>query len=249
MEGVRFMYWIAICDDEVAELRKEEQMLHCYEKEHPEAEFRVECFENADTLLSMIREKNAAPDLILLDIYMPEKQGIEAARELRGLGNKSRIVFITSSREHALEAFSVDAAQYLVKPVLEKELFPVLDRILERIETERKRFILLRIDGRVQRVELNDIIYCEAQGKMQCIYLTGGRYHVLRITMTELYGMLSCYQEFVRVGVAYIVNLGHIDNLSRQEVGMDNGKKIYPPRGSYQPLREKYFHYYCEEEE
>ena len=124
-----------------------------------------------------------------------------------------------------------------------------MDRILERIETERKRFILLRIDGRLQRVELNDIIYCEAQGKMQSLYLTDGRYYMLRITMTELYGMLSCYREFVRVGVAYIVNLEHIDSISRQEVGMDNGKKIYPPRGSYQPLREKYFHYYCEEED
>lgn len=66
--------------------------------------------------------------------------------------------------------------------------------------------------------------------------------------MTELFGILSCYQEFVRVGVAYIVNLMRVESLSRQEVEMDNGKKIYPPRGAYQPLREKYFSYYCSEE-
>ena len=77
-------------------------------------------------------------------------------------------------------------------------------------------------------MELNDIIYCEAQGKVQCLYLAGGGYRLLRITMTELFGILSCYQEFVRVGVAYIVNLVHVESLSRQEVEMDNGKKIYP---------------------
>lgn len=64
--------------------------------------------------------------------------------------------------------------------------------------------------------------------------------------MTELYDMLSLYSEFIRVGIAYIVNLEHVESLSRQELQMDNGKTIYPPRGSYQSLREKYFTYYCD---
>jgi len=243
------MYWIVLCDDEVEELNKTEQMLQNYEGTHPEVEFRIERFQSADRLLSMIREKNAAPDLILLDIYMSKKQGMEAARELREIGNRSRIIFLTMSREHALEAFSVDATQYLVKPVSEEELFSSLDKVLEKIAAERKKYVLLRIDGRLQRVELNEIVYCEAQGKMQCLHLAGGGYYMLRITMTELYDMLSGYKEFIKVGASYIVNLEHIVSLCRQEVEMDNGKKIYPPRGSYQPLREKYFQYYCEEED
>ena len=60
--------------------------------------------------------------------------------------------------------------------------------------------------------------------------------------------MLSGYWEFVRVGGAYIVNLGHMESLNSQELEMDNGKKIYLPRGSYQALREQYFAYYCGEE-
>lgn len=69
------------------------------------------------------------------------------------------------------------------------------------------------------------------------------------MTMSEIYEMLSRYPEFVRVGIAYIVNLEHVDNLNAREVQMDNGKKIYLPRGSYQPLRERYFGYYCGEEQ
>lgn len=248
MKGVQYMYLIALCDDEIKELEKGKQMLLRFEETRTEGKFRIECFEAAEKLLERVKKENYEPDLILMDIYMPNRQGTEVVRELRDMGNRSRIIFLTFSKEHALEAFRVDAIQYLVKPVSEEELFPILEKVLDKVESERRKYVLLRIDGRLQRVELNDIIYCEAQGKVQCLYLAGGGYRLLRITMTELFGILSCYQEFVRVGVAYIVNLVHVESLSRQEVEMDNGKKIYPPRGAYQPLREKYFSYYCSEE-
>ena len=109
------MYSIALCDDETAELIKTEQMLNQYEKSRSGTEFQIERFENADELLYTVREKNYMPDLMILDIYMPDKMGIEAARELRGMGNRSRIIFLTTSKEHALEAFGVEAAQYLVQ--------------------------------------------------------------------------------------------------------------------------------------
>lgn len=242
------MYLVAICDDEAAELDKTEQMLKDYERKFSQVDFSIERFESADELIYAVRERDYAPDLILMDIYMPEKMGIDAAKELRKMGNKSRVIFLTTSREHALDAFGVDASQYLVKPVSGKVLFPVIDKLLADIGEMRRRYLLLRIEGRIQRIAVDDIAYCEAQGKIQRLYLTNGMQCVLRITITEIYGMLSRYDNFVRVGIAYVVNLDHVDSLNAQELQMDNGKKIYLPRGSYQPLREKYFGYYCEEE-
>ena len=184
------------------------------------------------------------PDCILMDIYMPGKLGTDASRELRSMGNNGRIIFLTSSREHALDAFGVDASQYLVKPITEETLFPVLDKILGDMEEARRKYLLLRIDGKIQRVAVDEIVYCEAEGKTQYLYLSNGEQYGLRRTMAEIYGKLSCYQEFSRVGVAYIVNLVHVVSLNAQEVQMDTGKKIYLPRGSYQPLRKRYFEYY-----
>lgn len=243
------MYRIALCDDEAAELDKTERMLRHYGEKHPGAEFSVKRFERADELLDRVRERNYVPDMILMDIYMPEKPGIEAAHELRSMGNNGRIIFLTTSREHALDAFGVEASQYLVKPVSEEALFPVLDRILGDMEAARRRYLLLRIKGRIQRVAVDEIVYCEAEGKTQILYLSDGSQYELRRTMTEIHEMLACYREFARVGVAYIVNLEHVDGLNAQEVQMDNGKKVYLPRGAYQPLRERYFGYYCEENE
>lgn len=239
------MYLIALCDDETAELKKTEQMLSDYEKNHPDRDLLVESFESAEELLYKVREKNYTPDLILLDIYMPEKQGIAVARELRDMGKQGKIIFLTTSREHALDAFGVDAAQYLVKPVSQEILFPVLDRFLKEVEEERRKYIILRIEGKIQRVAVNDIVYCEAQGKIQYLYLKDGRQCLIRATMTEIYDMLACYPEFVRVGAAYIVNLNYVESLTAQELQMDIGRKIYLPRGSYPSLRERYFEYYC----
>ncbi|MCM1045086.1 MAG: LytTR family DNA-binding domain-containing protein [Candidatus Gastranaerophilales bacterium] len=241
------MYLIALCDDEAAELDKTEQMLRKYEKTHT-VEFLTQRFENAEDLLYQVKETGYEPDFILMDIYLPEKMGIQAAKELRDMGSGGKIIFLTTSKEHALEAFGVDAAQYLVKPVSDAVLFPVLDRLLEHAEDMRKRYLLLRVDGKIKRIAVDHIAYCEAQGKRQYLHFVDGGQCLLRITMTEIYEMLSRYEEFVRVGIAYIVNLGHVDSFNARELQMDDGRRIYLPRGAYQPLRERYFAYYCGEE-
>lgn len=244
------MYLIALCDDETADLVKTEKMLRGYEKEHFGLDLVIEHFSNADELLYMIQEENYTPDLIFMDIYLNSVPlGMEAANKLRAMSYRGKLVFLTTSREYALEAFDVDASQYLVKPVSENKLFLLMDKLLEDIEEERKRYILLRIEGRIVRVPVGDIIYCEAQGKTQGIYLVNGTQCLLHTTMKELYEQLSRYQEFVRIGVAFIVNLGYIGSMNAKEIHMDNGRKIYLPRGAYKGLREQYFNYYCRDME
>lgn len=245
------MYLIALCDDEPAELEKTEKLLSDYEREHPGLDLMIRCFENTDELLCLVREEDYLPDIIFMDIYMPDEQknsypmGIEAAKELRNMNYKGNLVFLTTSKEYALEAFDVDALQYIVKPVSKDKLFSVLDSLLKDIDEERKKYILLKIEGKLVRVALNDIVYCEAQGKTQYLYLANGTRCILRMTMAELYDQLSQYQEFVRIGIAFIVNLGYIGSLNAKEICMDNGKMIYLPRGTYKGLRERYFSYYC----
>ena len=76
--------------------------------------------------------------------------------------------------------------------------------------------------------------------------MSDGTRYMLRMTMAKIYEMLSEYPEFVRAGISYIVNLEHINSLNAKELCMDNEKKIYLPRGSYQSLREKYFTFYTD---
>lgn len=245
---------IALCDDEPEELDKMAKILSAYGRRYNNLNIRVQFFENADTLLYMIREREYLPDLIFMDIYMPGKTGemvplgMEAAKQLRDMGNRAKLVFLTTSREHALGAFDVEASQYLLKPVQVDRLFSFLDRFREETEEEQERYILLRMEGMHKRVALNDIAYCEAQGKRQCIYLADGAEILQNLTMARIYEMCSACRKFVKVGVSYIINLDHVDSLNAQEALLDNGCRIYLPRGTYRSLREQYFDYYCGEE-
>lgn len=241
------MYLIALCDDEVEQLHKTERIFAEYRNSHSGEDFRVESFESAEKLLALIERQEYLPDLIIMDIYMPDKLGIEAVRELRRMGNRSQVVFLTTSREFALDAYEVEAAQYLVKPLSGEKLFLLLDRFLKEMEEERRKYILLRIENTLQRIAVDDIVYCEAQGKVQCMHFANGTQCILRITMAKIVEMLSPYSAFMRVGIAYLVNMEHVEYLNKAEIQMVTGKKIYLPRGAFQAVREKYFAYYCGE--
>ena len=240
------MYTIAVCDDEKKEINNIVKLLKKFSKNN-ELNFKIETFLSANELFCYIREGNI-PDILFLDIYMEHENGIEAAKKLRDFGFENVIIFITTSKEHALEAYKVNAIQYLVKPLEEQKLFMILKKLTEIYEKEPEQYIVLRINGMIQRILVSDIIYCEAQKNYQCIHFIDGSKKKIRITMTALYDYVHKWPEFVKVGCSYFVNLSHKKSLNSKELVFVNGKTFYLPRGTYAALKEAYFQYYCNQE-
>lgn len=233
---VSYMYQIAICDSEKTELDKVECMLRDMHSPLAESAFLLKRFTNAGDLLQKVEMQHYRPDILLMDISMSGESGIETVRKLRDMGSCERVIFFASSPEYALAAYGVAAVSYLLRPISEKALFRALDRVLEQMQCDRRRYVLLEVNCHIRRLALEDIIYCEAQGKKQCIYLSGGEYILLRMTMTRLREMLCIHKEFVGIGVSYIVNLRHVESWNRQMLLMDNGQEIYLPRGAHRGL-------------
>lgn len=120
------------------------------------------------------------PDIVLLDIRMPEVDGIDAARDLMALDRPPAIIFTTAYEEHALEAFEVDADGYLLKPVRIKHLEQSLSRaqrpnraqlaLLDRGEPqhgseEQRLHLQARLGYRLELIPIDDVIYLQAQQK------------------------------------------------------------------------------------
>ena len=125
------MVKIAVLDDEKNYLDIISTLLEKY-KQEKNIEFEAEYFSHSNDLLKKI-ENNARYDIYLLDIYMQGITGINVATELRGRNVKSPIVFLTSSTNHALEAFGVNATHYLLKPYTEESFFFAMNKAIQNI--------------------------------------------------------------------------------------------------------------------
>lgn len=237
------MQHIAICDDEFEDRNHIRFLLDEYLKQH-DINCLISEYHNADTLLKAF-EHGEKFDCLLLDIYMPGVSGMELAKEIRLYDGICPIVFLTISKDFALEAYSVGAAQYLVKPIMREAFFEMMNHINDIYKNEKRRYIIIKTKEGNFRIALRDILYCETDGNYQKIQLSSSKTLITRITSRDMYEHLNQFADFCRCGNSFIINLTHVKKLTIKQVEMDNGKKIQIPRGNYIVLKEKYFNYYC----
>ena len=232
---------IAVCDDEKTYWDNLCAMLESYALVNGE-ELSVECFSEPSVLLDKI-ERGVWHDVYLLDIYMPGVSGMSVATELRSAGVRSPIIFLTSSTEHAVEAFGVDATHYLLKPYRKEQLFEAMNKAVERISTHAgEQSIVLKIDGDYTNILLSDLLYCEADGNYQRLFLKNGKEVYVRITASELYALLD--SSFHRCGRSYMINLNHLSKVSASAAFLKNGVELPLPHSAVASLRTAFFHHF-----
>ena len=236
------MLRIAVCDDEQLYLDKTRAMLEQYAVAH-DIEFAAEAFSNPSALLDSI-EAGERHDIYLLDIYMPGVSGMSVATELRSRGVRSPIIFLTSSTEHAVEAFGVDATHYLLKPYTQQNFFTAMDKAMQSISAHAEEGIVLKVGGEYQNVPVSHILYCEAANNYQRLWMKDGSELLVRMTASELYDLLEGFGCFHRCGRAYILNLDHVKKVTASSAVLKNGAELPLPRGAVAGLRSAFFDHF-----
>ena len=233
---------IAICDDEKEFRDAAERMLKLY-MEDKGLPYQADVFNVPSELVDMT-EKGIIYDIYLLDIYMPSITGMSIATELRSRSVKSPVIFLTSSTDHALEAFGVDATHYLLKPYTKDNFYMGMEKAMQSITSHKDDSIVLKVDNEYRSISISKILYCEAEDKYQRLYLANGERLLVRITGTELYKQLSEFDCFYRCGRAHIVNLNHISKVSQNGAVFKDGVQLSLPRTVLAGLRKAFFHYF-----
>lgn len=238
------MISIAICDDEVQELERTNRLLKQYAFEHPQYEIKIHSFSAPVELLSCVSEQGGF-DVLLLDVYMDGILGTDAARELRDMGDHCQIIFLTSSRDHAIDAFSLDAAHYLVKPYTEHEFFSALEKVMDKLTKKNGVYITIKSTEGISRVNLNKLVYSETENHVQKLYLSDGRVIKVRKSSNELFELLEEEPRFYKCGSTYIINMDYIVELSPKGVAFSSGNRIPILRRKYTELKKLYMDYSC----
>ncbi|WP_456415679.1 LytR/AlgR family response regulator transcription factor [Thiolapillus sp.] len=134
--------------------------------------------ENGEQAVALCNEHPI--DLVFMDIHMPGMDGLEAAAQISRQPLPPAIVFTTAYSEHALEAFSVQAVDYLLKPVRREKLQAALEkatrltRPLLQKEEQQEAWLTSRYRGGVQRIALSDVYYFRADSKYVLVRHKGG---------------------------------------------------------------------------
>ena len=223
---------IAICDDEASCRESMEMMCRDFfeEKKHSDGTPDIHVFSSGKEMTISDMDY----DILLLDIEMPEQDGISIKEYFETNRKQTRIIFTTSHKERILEAFGKNVVGFLVKPldaesfqkVMEKALSDLCGQILE-IEENGTTFL----------IPVRQLKYIEAQDKYTLAVTEEGEY-LMRRTMKFWENALPC-QDFVRIHKSYLVNLEYFEKKG-EDVRLDHGKTVKISRLKKNEIMEKY---------
>ncbi len=246
------MLEIAICDDEAAQTRQLAELLQKYMCLRPDLEGQLHFFDSSRDLLIQA-EACGGYDLYILDIIMPEPNGIEAGLHLKELNRSSEIIYLTGSRDYAVESYRVCAFQYLLKPVEMVRFFEVLDAAAEKIRNtgrHRRSAVLISTKNGPRRILLNDILYAERIKRFVRYYCTNGSVDSLslRIPFRQAVEPLTADTRFCRCGSSFAFNFQHVTGIENQTVLLDTGQSVTIPRASVSSFRQAWAKFWLEAE-
>ncbi|MCR4842266.1 MAG: LytTR family DNA-binding domain-containing protein [Eubacterium sp.] len=165
---------------------------------------------------------NTRVDIVFLDIYMDEMNGVELARKIRSKSRDVSIVFVSGSNEFASEAFEVGADSYLKKPVVPDSLYNVMDNILAKKKADISIEII--VDRRATRIYMSEITYAETSGRHLIIHTANGEYEST-ITLKDFMGMVP-EGAMVRISRFELVSLDAVDSLNMDVLVTKAGDRL-----------------------
>ncbi len=196
----------------------------------PEIEIVGECGSGVGAL-SEIRSKK--PDLVFLDVQMPECDGFDVLERL-GTDWPTALIFVTAYDQYALRAFEAGALDYLLKPFdnarFERALERAKDRIKHYADRSRKvECLAIKSTGQISFVKTSEIDWIEAEDYYACLHV-GSRTHLLRRSLSELEAELD-EDLFCRIHRSTIVNLDRVRGLKLNQEGeyevlLDHGTRL-----------------------
>ena len=208
------MIKIAVLEDQDREAKRLMDMLKRYADEHEGFAYTVKHF---DRSVQLLEAYSCEWDLLLLDIHMPDMLGIDVARRIREMDSMVMIVFVTTLMQYAVEGYSVNAFDYIVKPLRYDAFAAKLDRVSRMLSYRHSTAqVEIRTKETTRRLSADDILYFEVVNHDVLIHTLDG--------VHRQWGSLKTFEDqlkdahFARCNVSYLVNLKYVNGISGDSV-------------------------------
>jgi len=224
----------AICDDNPIDLKAMEEVFRRAAPGHT-----LDAFPDGRKLLEAV-SGGTAYDLLFLDILMPQITGMEMARKIGRLAPDLPVVFLTDSEAYAVEAFSVKALHYVLKPMTEQALKECLNRLEERQST-RRRIHIISSSGIQHMLFADEIQYAQSDAHYYDLHLKDGTVLKVRMTQSEIRNTLG--DSFLPVSRGLVVNVEFIRQLGPKSCVLQDGREILLSRNNTEKIHSAYAAY------
>ncbi len=163
-------------------------------------------------------------DLLFLDIQMKETDGMTVARKLRKRGFRGYLIFVTVLKEMVFQSFEVQAFDYLVKPIEQRQFDKTMERLLESMQNAGEANLLVRRGYESHIIALDDIVYCEIIDRK--VYL-----HLISSKIIDYYERIENLESrldgrFFRCHRSFLINLQYLKSYQDQTAYMEDGTRI-----------------------
>lgn len=162
-------------------------------------------------------------DIVFLETNLEKLDGLETARIIRKLGSEAQLIFVARGAEMAIHGYSVDALDYLLKPVEPAAVERALDKAVRRLSSRSCAYLALKLPNGTASISTNDITYVEVFDHNLVYHTTGGDYTV-RGRLGDVYEQLD-HDYFLACNRSFIVNLRYVTEICTDHVIL-NGTKI-----------------------
>lgn len=207
------MLTIGICEDNQKERQQLRDMVSriCFSRE----EIQIKLYRSGGEILRQLEEQKFDVNLLLLDIGIPELDGMSLAHELRKRQLDMDIIFVTHSKEHIFEGYRCKAFTYILKPCSMERLSEELNRYMDELETTSE-CLNVNIQGSIQRVPLAEICYIESDRRKILLHTKKQiiEFYEKMETMEEL----LCDKGFVRCHQSYMVQKRYVKAFGRSGI-------------------------------
>ena len=217
-----------IVDDEPLAVR----LLESYVEKTPDLELMAS-FTDSITAINAVKAQK--PDLLFLDIQMPNIDGMELAHSLP---EETRVVFTTAFKEYAFESYEVNALDFLLKPIRYNKFLAAVEKAKkwfstrnEDVGTRNDRTVFIRVDGEWRNIAIDQITYVNGMKDYVLFYLDDeSKPLITHLTMKSVEDMLPP-DKFLRVHRSYIVAINKIQKVDRNDCIYIGNEIIHVPDG------------------
>lgn len=206
--------YVAIIEDDYRDREELCEFLTRYAEENCET-VKTEIFSDVVTFLTGYKP---VYDCIFMDIMMPHMNGMDAAVKLREVDPDVPLVFVSNMANYAVRGYSVDAVDFIVKPISYYGLSRAIDKVFRMIRNKTEKIVLKTPDG-MRKVALPSILYVEVRDHQTTYHTSAGDISV--------WGTLKQQEEklptdaFARCNSCYIVNLRHVEKVDDSMITID----------------------------